>query len=167
MKKNNVSFFKYLKDNFYLDGFLEHLDIKVVNNINNDLDYCILESCSFGKKNIDDLLKELYDVKSDNYQTWDELRTNGKLITKLSNNFQLLHESVKRKKDAFLYLHILKSKINSKYYITSYFIDLDDSNWTPEYLILHSFKTLKDAKKSSSIILKKFKTKGIYPSTLG
>jgi hypothetical protein len=35
----------------------------------------------------------------------------------------------------------------------------------PEYSILNSFKSLKDAKKSSSIILKKFKTKGVYPST--
>ena len=25
MKKNNVSFYKYPKDNFYLDGFLEML----------------------------------------------------------------------------------------------------------------------------------------------
>ena len=100
------------------------------------------------------LLKELYDVKSDNFQTWDDLRTSGKLIPKLSNNFQLLQKSVKRKKDAFLYLHILKSKINSKYYVTSYFVDLDLLEINPEYLILNSFKNLKDAKKSVSIYMK-------------
>ena len=47
---NNQSFFKYLKDNFYLDGFLEHLDIKAANAINIDVDHCILEACSYGKK---------------------------------------------------------------------------------------------------------------------
>ena len=46
-------------------------------------------------------------------------------------------------------------------------MDLDDDNNVPEYSILNSFKTLKDAKKSSSIILKKFKKKGLYPGTLG
>ncbi len=155
MKKNNVSFFKYLKDNFYLDGFLEHLDIKVVNAINSDLDYCILESCSYGKKNINNLLKELYNTKSDNFETWDELRTNGKLFSKLSNNFKLLHKSTKRKKDAFLYLHILKSKINSTYYVTSYFVNLDLFEINPEYLMLNSFKNLKDAKKFVSDYIKK------------
>ena len=151
---NNQSFFKYLKDNFYLDDFLEHLDIKAANAIDSDVDHCILAACSYGKKKINDLLKELYDVKSDNFQTWDDLRTSGKLIPKLSNNFQLLQKSAKRKKDAFLYIHILKSKINSKYYVTSYFIDLDLLEIDPEYLILNSFKNLKDAKKSVSIYMK-------------
>ena len=32
-KKNNVSFFKYLKDNFYLDGFLEMLKKKKLKNL--------------------------------------------------------------------------------------------------------------------------------------
>ena len=158
-KKNNESFFKYLKDNFNLDGFLEHLDIKVVNAINGDLDHCILEACSYGKKNIDNLLKELYNAKSDNFETWDELRSDGKLISKLSNNFKLLHKLSKQKKadfrDAFLFLHILKSKINSTYYVTSYFVDYDLSEFNPEYLILNSFKNLKDAKKFVSDYIKK------------
>lgn len=155
MKKNNEFFFKYLKDNFYLDGFLKHLDIKAGNAVYSDLDYCILESCSYGKKNINNLLKELYNTKSDNFEIWDQLRTNGKLFSKLSNNFKLLHTSKKRKKNAFLFLHILKSKINSIYYVTSYFVDCDLFEINPEYLILNSFKNLKDAKKFVSGYIKK------------
>jgi hypothetical protein len=161
----------YLKKEFYLDGFLEMLKKKEIKKFNN-LNYIILTVCSFGIKNYDTLIEQLYDEKSNSYITWDELRRSGELIPKLSNNFKLSYQ--KREgfgqhefNTVFLTCHILKSKIDKLYYLTSYFIDLDDSNYVPEYSILNSFKTLKDAKKSSSIILKKFKTKGIYPSTLG
>ena len=168
-KKNNVSFFKYLKDNFYLDGFLEMLKKKEIKKFN-DLNYLILNVCSLGRKNKDTLIKQLYDVKSNFYITWDELRRSGELIPKLSNNFKLSYQKEEgygqhEFNTAFLTCHILKSKIDKLYYLTSYFIDLDDSNCMPEYSILNSFKSLKDAKKSSSTILKKFKTKGVYPST--
>ena len=89
---------------------------------------------------------------------------------KLSNNFKLTYQKEEgvgqhEFNTAFLTCHILKSKIDKLCYLTSYFIDLDDSNCMPEYSIFNSFKSLKDAKKSSSTILKKFKTKGVYPST--
>ena len=157
----------YLKKEFYLDGFLEMLKKKEIKKFN-DLNYLILTFCSFGRKNYDILIKQLYDVKSNFYITWDELRRSGELIPKLSNNFKLSYQ--KEEGDgqhefntAFLTCHILKSKIGKLYYLTAYFMDLDDSNCMPEYSILNSFKNLKDAKKSSSIILKKFKTKGVYP----
>ena len=161
----------YLKKEFYLDGFLEMLKKKEIKKFS-DLNYLILTVCSFGRKNYDVLIKQLYDVKSNFYITWDELRRSGELIPKLSNNFKLSYEKKEgfgqhEFNTAFLTCHILKSKIDKLYYLTAYFMNLDDNNWIPEYSILNSFKTLKDAKKSSSIILKKFKTKGIYPSTLG
>ena len=90
-KKNNVSFFKYLKDNFYLDGFLEMLKKKEIKKFN-DLNYLILNVCSLGRKNKDTLIKQLYDVKSNSYVTWDKLRRNGELIPKLSNNFKLTYQ---------------------------------------------------------------------------
>jgi hypothetical protein len=43
--------------------------------------------------------------------------------------------------------------------MTAYFIDLDSSEMKPEFLILNSFKSLKDAKKSVSIYMKKFSKK--------
>ncbi len=156
-KKNNVSFFKYLKDNFYLDGFLELLEDQIKKD--KDLDYCILASCSLGKKNQNTLIKELYNVKSDFFSTWDRLRENGEIIPKLSSNFKLTYKREERKYDTFLTSHILKSKINLTYYMTAYFIDLDSSEMKPEFLILNSFKSLKDAKKSVSIYMKKFSKK--------
>ena len=168
MKKLTLN---YLQKEFYLDGFLEKLKKKEIKKFN-DLDYLILTVCSLGRKNYNMLIKELYDVKSNFYITWDELRSSGELIPKLSNNFKLSYKKEEgcgqhEFNTSFLTCHILKSKIDKLYYSTSYFMDLDDSNCMPEYSILNSFKTLKDAKKSSSIILKKFKTKGLYPSTLG
>tara|TARA_B110000259_G_scaffold166464_1_gene194027 strand:- start:212 stop:712 length:501 start_codon:yes stop_codon:yes gene_type:complete len=164
MKKLTLN---YLQKEFYLDGFLEKLKKKEIKKFN-DLDYLILTVCSLGRKNYNMLIKELYDVKSNFYITWDELRSSGELIPKLSNNFKLSYKKEEgcgqhEFNTSFLTCHILKSKIDKRYYLTSYFIDLDDSNSIPEYSILNSFKTLKDAKKSSSIILKKFKTKGVYP----
>ena len=139
---------KYLKNEFYLDGFLELLENQIKSD--KDLNYCILSSCSLGKKNHKTLIKELYNVKSSFYETWDRLKENGEIIPKLSNNFKLIYTRKKRKNDAFLTLHIIKSKINSIYYITSYFVDLD-TEMNPEYLILNSFKKLKDAKKFVSL----------------
>ena len=40
----------------------------------------------------DILIKQLYDVKSNFYITWDELRRSGELIPKLSNNFKLSYQ---------------------------------------------------------------------------
>ena len=161
----------YLKKEFYLDGFLEMLKKKEIKKFN-DLDYLTLTSCSLGRKKLDTLRQQLYNVESNFYVTWDELRRSGELIPKLSNNFKLSYQKEEgygqhEFNTAFLTCHILKSKMDKLYYLTSYFMDLDDDNNVPEYSILNSFKTLKDAKKSSSIILKKFKKKGLYPGTLG
>ena len=157
MKKKNVLDFKYLKNEFYLDGFLELLEKAIKGN--NDLDYCILASCSLGKKNHNTLIKELYNPKSNFYETWDRLRESGEILPKLSNNFKLTYKRIKRKNDAFLTSHVLKSKINLTYYITTYFINLD-TEMKPEFLILNSFKSLKDAKKSVSAFMKKFNRVG-------
>ena len=80
MKKKNVLNFKYLKNEFYLDGFLELLEKAIKGN--NDLDYCILASCSLGKKNHNTLIKELYNPKSNFYETWDRLRESGEILPK-------------------------------------------------------------------------------------
>ena len=137
----------YLKKEFYLDGFLEMLKKKEIKKFN-DLNYLILTVCSFGRKNYDILIKQLYDVKSNFYITWDELRRSGELIPKLSNNFKLSYQKeegfeVNEYISAFLTCHILKSKIDKLYYLTSYFIDLGDSNCMPEYSILNSLSVFK------------------------
>ena len=82
-----------------------------------------------------------------------------KFYQKLSKNFKLTYKRIERKNDAFLTSHILKSKINLTYYMTTYFINLD-TEMTPKFLILNSFKSLKDAKKSVSVFMKKFNRAG-------
>ena len=59
--------------------------------------------------------------------------------------------------------NIVKETISSKLNPIGYRFECVDSGYSLDNDI--SYYSLKDAKESSSTILKKFKTKGVYPST--
>ena len=140
MKKTNILNLKYLKNNFFLDGFLKLLEDQIKKD--KDITYCILASCSSGKKNMDTLITQLYNEPL--IGIWKTLSENGELLPKLSSNFKLTYKRTVSTYDQFMTVHILKSKINLTYYVTSYYMD----GSRDEFDILDSFKSLKDAKKS-------------------